>query len=205
VTAQAKPWDELRMKWWKYALVVIALTSWLATLLLDLISSYADWPLIYISAACLFALSFFTVAALVRRRWRELAIVSLPVVVIVLPVLGVTTPAHCLRVVGFRIYASPIESYRSGCTLHEFVDDDGTKQQVGQCHSVRQMFGDHITVIYDTTGQFVLPVERRTAAWQSAVMWHLSAGTFLARNNDGRSRIFGNFYAVYVPLAREDG
>lgn len=143
--------------------------------------------------------------AAVRGRWREFSIVSLPLVVTTIPGFGVTMPADWLKAVGFRIYASPIELYLSKCRLYDFVEDDGTKQRIGQCHSVSQTFDERVTVVYDTTGQFVLPLERRTSAWQAAVSQHLSAGLFLARKNDGWSHIFGNFYAVSVPLSREDG
>lgn len=193
------------MTWWKYLLVVAALASWLAGLLLAYVSSLADWPLLYIWGACLLALLFLALRAVVRGGWRELAIVSLPLVMMTLPAFGLPLPADWLQAVGFRIYASPVESYLSRCRLYDFIDDDGTKQRIGQCHSVRRAFDERVTVVYDTTGQFGLPLERRTSAWQSAVSRHLSAGMFLARNNDGWSHIFGNFYAVFVALPREDG
>ncbi|KRR23712.1 hypothetical protein [Bradyrhizobium retamae] len=140
------------MTWWKYILIVVALVGWLASQLLAYVSSYADWPLLFISGACALALLFLSLSALIRCRWRELMVVSLPLVVMALPVFGVTMPADWLQVVGFRIYASPLESYLSKCRLYDFIDDDGTKQRVGQCHSFRLMFDDRIAVIYDTNG-----------------------------------------------------
>jgi len=193
-------------KWSLPGLVIVALLSWMADHLLATVSRYAEW-LLLVFGVCWLAMLFLALAALVRRRWRELAIFSLASVLFALPGLGLTKPTRWLQAAGFRIYASPIDDYLSRCSLFNFVDVDGTEQQIGQCHSVPLSFDSHLTVIYDTTGQFTLPVERRTSAWQSAVSWHLSAGGFLARNNygPGRSHIFGNFYSVLIPSTEEDG
>lgn len=190
---------------WKYLLVIVALVSWLAGQLLADVSRYVDWPLLYVSGLGWLALLLLNLSALVRHRWYELTIFSLTLVVIILPGFGVTQPAAWLQAAGFRIYASPLEEYLATCRLFDFFDDDGIKQQFGQCPSVPQTFNSRIGVIYDTTGQFALPPERRTRAWKSAISWHLSAGSFLAEENHDEPHIFGNFYSVLIPLEKEDG
>jgi hypothetical protein len=189
----------------KYLLVVIALVSWVAVQSLCFISRYADWPLLYISGSCWLALVVFALWAVLGRRWRELAVFLSTAIIIALPGLGVPQLADWIQQAGFRLYASPLESYLSGCKLFDFIDDDGSKQQVGQCRSIPQAFNSRLTVIYDTTGQFALPVERRTRAWKWTVSWHLSPGAFFADRNHDDAHIFGNFYSVLTTLNQEEG
>ena len=73
---------------WKYLLVLGALSSWLAKLLLEYVSDAADW-FWYLSLGFRFVLFLLLWFALLRRRWWQLAIFSLIIVITLFPVLGV--------------------------------------------------------------------------------------------------------------------
>jgi hypothetical protein len=190
------------MKLWKYLLIAATLISWLAVQLLGYVSRYADWPLLYICVACGCVLFLLALVALIRLRWREFASFSLPLIVVLLPMCGVKKLSEWLQATGFRIYASPVESYLSRCKLYDFLDDDGAGRQVGECYAFPDILESHRGVIYDTTGQLLLPAECRTKSWRSAMDSHLFGGAFVARAN-GASRIFGDFYSVEIPFTRK--
>lgn len=190
---------------WKYLLIAAAFASWVVVELLADVSRYGDWPLLYIDAGLALTLVIIALWALVRRNLREFAIFMLVPCVTAFPGIGQYDLADWLQKTGFRLYASPVETYLSRCALFDFVDDDGSKQKVGQCPGIPQSFNSSLTIVYDTTGQLDLPEGRRTRAWKSTVQWHLSAGEFLAEEDHGDAYIWGNFYAVLVPLDKEDG
>jgi hypothetical protein len=183
---------------WKYLLIVIALGSVIVDqyfrFVSDVASRFSDLALV-----CLLSLIVIALVALVRRRWRDLATISLGV----LAVLLVNRMTENLAEIGFRVHAGPLQEHLSTCRLIEFVDDDGAKQQVGRCKGFRFTSLSMLTVIYDTTGQFELPSDRRTAAWKSAVA-KLPAGSYL-RKNEGASRISGDFFSIVIPETAEDG
>jgi hypothetical protein len=58
---------------WRYLLVIAALVSWLALNLLNYVSNIAD-RLADLFKVCWLALFFLALAALFKRKWRDLAI-----------------------------------------------------------------------------------------------------------------------------------
>ncbi len=82
------------------------------------------------------------------------------------------------------------------CRLTEFVEN-GIKQTVGYCRGFDH--GTHIIeVVYDTTGEFILPVSQRTPEWKRAMSEVLSPPVV---SEEGRARrMFGNYYSVFMYL-----
>jgi hypothetical protein len=187
----------------KYGLVVVTLASLYGGLFLHYLwRSLSDW-LTDITGVCLLAILFFSLRALFQRRWKEFAIFSATLVIAFLPGLGVKGHADWLFAEGFRIHASPSEEYLSRCKLIEFVEK-GTKQTVGECESHGLYSGYAHTVIYDTTGELLLPVSHRTQDWQHAMSEFYSEEVL--NSSEGRTRhIFGDFYDVGTGLAEERG
>jgi hypothetical protein len=206
------------MKYWKYLLVFVVLVSRLVELSLYEISDVSDWCW-YLFTGGWFVLFFLTLWVLVRLRWRELAIFSVVLVATALPALNYgAEPISRFQDEVFRLYtlhrirAVPLEEFLSKCKLIDYVDDDGARQQVGQCdeglHSTPWFF---LSLIYDPSGQFALPGYRRTTAWRLALQGRaksgarlaagLDLGSELAESEAGRPLV-GNFY--YVKIYLED-
>jgi len=186
----------------KYLLVVVTLASWVVGHLLQYVPHFSEWSF-FVNAGCLLAVLVSALSVLIKREWKALAIFSLTLVFMCLPGFGLTQPSEWLQATGFRIYASPIEEYLSRCRLVAFVED-GAKQQVGECEKISISSDAWVTVIYDTTGQFVLPVARRTSGWKSA-MWELSSPMVFAESEGRGSHIFGNFYSIVIRLEEMQG
>src|SRR6266571_2427534 len=118
----------------KYVLTIFApMSQYASQFLTYLLPTVSDWILL-IGIACWIPMLFFTLSALFLRRWNALAIFSAAWLVIAVPYLGITEPLYWVGVLGFRIHASPIEQYLSGCRLTEF-DEKGVKQTVGLCEN----------------------------------------------------------------------
>lgn len=187
----------------KYGAAVVALASLYAAMFLQYLWwDLADW-LTDLSLICVLAVLAFSLNALFRRRWKELAVYLAALVVAFLPAFGVTGPADWIYAEGFRIHASPLDDYLSGCKLIEFIEE-GTKQTVGQCESHGLYSGYAHTVIYDTTGELIRPVNRRTQEWQKA-MSEFYADDVLNSSERRTRHIYGNFYEVGNSLAEERG
>jgi hypothetical protein len=191
------------MKRFNYFLVAIVIVCWAGVALSANVSDFSGW-----FVAGYFGLSaisfFFFLQTLFRKSWRQAVIYSLPIVLLILSVLGVSEPTiDWLRTVGFRIHIAPVDKYRSNCKLVAFLE--GSKQQqVGECESIATSSTTRIAIIYDTTGELILPRGQRTQEWKRAIS-SLSAGRRLAEFEDRRSRIFGMFYAVDIGLEDEEG
>jgi hypothetical protein len=186
----------------KYLLVFLTLVSWVTGQLFEFVPRVSEWSF-FISAGFFFAALVCALSALIRRKWNALAIFSITLMVMCLPGFGLTQPSEWLQATGFRIYASPMEEYLSRCRLVTFVED-GARQQVGECEKIRISSDAWITVIYDTTGQFVWPKARRTQGWTRA-MWGLSSPIVFAESEGRGSHIFGSFYAVVICLEEMQG
>lgn len=196
---------------WKYILVVVVLVSRLAELSLCYVWDISDWCW-YLFTVDWLVLLFVALLSLFRLRWRELAILSLVLVVTAAPAFRVgEEPIAWLQEGVFRLYALyrirsvPLDQFLSTCKLVDYAAGDGSKGKVGECDGFRSTMWFRPCVIYDPTGQFALPPERRTRAWRSTVEFDLSAGRFLAVNDHDDARIFGNFYFVLIPHEAEDG
>ena len=116
--------------------------------------------------------------------------------VVVLPYVKIREPLYWVHVLGFRIHASPIEKYLSGCRLTEFVEK-GVKQKVGECEASGSSDTIVYVVFYDTTGELALPASQRTAEWKDA-MWDYPPRGVLRDGSDRAAPLFGNFYLVAI-------
>jgi hypothetical protein len=191
----------------------MVLVSRLTQLSLYDVSDISDWCW-YAFAGGWFVLLFLSLWVLIRLRWRAVAIFSLVLAATFPPALNVgAEPISQFQDEIFRLYAvhriravSP-EEFLSQCKLIDYVDDDGARQQVGQCDQIgRGTFWHYFTVIYDPAGQFALPGYRRTTTWRLAVQgWtgsgsrgpNLHPGSFIASTNRGQ-HLVGNFYSLKV-------
>jgi hypothetical protein len=187
----------------KYLLVAITLLSWVAAQLLAFVPPvWNEWSG-SVFDGCLLAVLLLALSALIRRRWSTFAVLCFLFVVIFLGAYGVTQPGYWLRATGFRIHASPIEQYLSRCRLVAFVED-GKKQQVGECEDIPTSSITWNAVIYDTTGQLVLPRAQRTREWKSAVGMLSSPDVYI--ETEGRaSHLFEDFYVFAIRIDELQG
>lgn len=203
---------------WRYLLVVAALASWLAMHLLNYVSGAAGW-FVDLFKVCWLALLFSALTATFFRRWREFAIYCLTLFftfdalfrtsLVPEPVI---LPNLWLQEAGFRVYSShliesmPPETFLSRCELVDYIDEDGTKQQVGECdRGLRSTVWFRLLLIYDPSRQVAWPAARRTLAWRLAVL-HLPEGRSFLHEDDAR-HLVGNFYWVLdsSPARGDDG
>jgi hypothetical protein len=191
------------MSRWKYVLVLVALVSWLAKLLLNYISDAADW-FWYLSFGCWIILFLLVWPALFRRNWRELAVLSVALSVMLLPLRGVGDElVEDLQDKLFRAYVlqrigePPFQDFLSKCKLTHYVGDDGSKHTIGQCDDgLRLTWRLFLSVIYDPTGQFALPGYQRSTPWRLAVDDAFAAG-YAIKRDEGR-HLRGDFYYIKV-------
>jgi hypothetical protein len=186
------------MRLLKYLLVVVTLVSWVAGLLLAYVPGYSEW-FFYFASGCYLAVIVCALSALFRRKWSALAVFVFPLAVLFLP----AQPSQWLLATGFSIYASPIEEYLSRCRMITFVED-GEGQQVGECQGLATSGITWNVVIYDTTGQFMLPLARRTQAWKDA-MGMLSSPKVFAESEGRGSHIVGQFYSIVIRIDEDQG
>ncbi len=150
----------------------------------------------------LIPLFFLSLTALLRRRWKTLAVLSATWLFTFLPFLGIKEQFIWIRAQGFALHASPLEDYLSRCKLIEFVENS-VKQAVCPCEG--SWTGDvENTVFYDTSGEFVLPVSRRTPEWKKA-MQHFTPREVLIDSEDRAEHIVGKFYLVSVHIREMTG
>ena len=190
---------------WRYLLVVIALASWVVMHLLNYVSAIANMPVSVFKAGWI-ALFCLALRALSLCRWRELVILCLTLfctfhafLLTSLVPEPVVLPNRWLQEVGFRIYAShlirsmPLEAFLSKCELAEYIETDGTKQQVGECdYGLRSTMWFRLLLIYDPGGQIASTTTQRTLAWRLAVL-QLPEGRSFVHSNDA-GRLVGNVY-----------
>jgi hypothetical protein len=198
---------------WTYSLAAVVLISRLVQWTLYDITRVSDWCW-YIFTVGWFVLFFLALWGLIRLRWRAFAICALVLITTFPPALNYgAEPISQFQGEVYRLYALyriravPLEEFVSQCKLIDYVEDDGTRQQIGQCNQVgRGTFWHHFTLIYDPTGQFALPGYRRTTAWRLAVQgWTGSGsqgasfhpGAFVAGTNRGQ-HVVGSFYSLKV-------
>jgi hypothetical protein len=186
----------------KYLLVAITLASWVAAQLLRFVPDFWEWSVL-VFGGCFLTVILSSLLALIRRRWKTLAILCFPLMIASLRIFGVAQPSQWLQVTGFLVHASPIEAYLSRCRLVAFVEDD-KKQQVGECEGIPTSGITWDIVIYDTTGQLILPRAERTREWKSAVGILSSPDVYV--ETEGRaSHIVGDFYVIGVRLDELQG
>jgi hypothetical protein len=190
---------------WRHLLAALALASWLAMHLLNYVSGFAGW-FVVLFKICWLALFLMALAALFHRRWRELGITGLALfftfnafLLTSLVPEPVVLPNLWLQKVGFRIYGSHLirtmspELVPSECKLIDYIEEDGTKQQVGECNKgLRSTVWFRLLVVYDPSGQLAWPAVQRTLAWRLAVL-HLPGGRSFVHDDD-TPHLVGHFY-----------
>jgi hypothetical protein len=187
----------------KYLLFVAIPVIWVAASFLSYPAPVISEWLIWMSAACLLALLLLFLSALFRRRWKEVAIFCAAAPVVLLPYLGLNVSLDWIYVAGFRFHASPIEEYMSRCELIEFIEKN-FRQEVGICERQSHPGNGVVTVIYDTTGELVLPVTQRTPEWTKA-MGRFSPGKVFTKSEGRAQHLFGHFYDIEIGLEDMDG
>ena len=190
---------------WRYLLVAAVLASWVAMHLLNYVSGIAD-RFVDLFKVCWLAL-FLALAAPFFRRWCELVISCLTLFItfvafltaLLSPEDGALLPNQWLQEAGFRIHALhlirevPLGEFLSRCKLVDYVEEDGTRQQVGECgKGLRSTSWFQITVVYDPSGQLAWPAIQRTLAWRLAVL-DLPTGRFFV-HDDVAKHLVDNFY-----------
>jgi len=148
------------------------------------------------SIVFLFPLTVFSLEALFTLRWRLISVFSVVWLLLSLPFIVGEGPHEWLRVLGFYVKTRLANDYLSRCRLTDFVEN-GVKQTAGFCQGFDR--GDYFDfVVYDTTGEFVLPVSRRTPEWKQ-VMSVATVKAVVSKENRAY-HLFGDFYAVYVDI-----
>ncbi len=152
------------------------------------IADWSDWA----GALCLAPPLLLSLGALIKLRWEWIAIFAVAWSLIFLPALGVVAPFEWLSHQGFHIRTLLDQNYLSKCRLIDFAEN-GKAQKVGFCEHF-----DHLEIcdfiMYDTTGQFVLPASRRTPEWKRAIA--VVAANSLVSPDDDAVHLFENFYRV---------
>jgi hypothetical protein len=183
---------------WPKRIVIIAL---LLCSYGDIFFSYLYPPvvlwLLLATAVLLFPLLVFSLEALIGLRWRLLAFLAVLWLLVVLPFTNVDPqPRDWVRNLGFFVKTMLVDDYLSGCHLTEFTEN-GVKQTIGVCDVFdRGQIFDH--VVYDTTGELMLPISQRTPEWVQA-MSHAVARAVVSEEHPAFS-LFGHYYAVPVTI-----
>jgi hypothetical protein len=199
----------------RYLPIIVALASWLLMHLLNFVTRSASLFIDLFKASWI---SLLVLALVVPffRRWRELSITVLVLLNTLFVFLGtsplpepIVLPNLWLQETGFRIYAThlirstPLDEFLSRCKLVDYLEEDGTKHQVGECDKdFRSSPWFENVVIYDPSGQSVRPPVDRTLAWRLAIL-HLPTGSYLV-HYDVASPLVGDFYWILTPGAKGD-
>lgn len=145
---------------------------------------------------CWMPLFVFSLDALFRRRWKLLSIFTVVWVLLSPLYLGVWAPRYWLRGQGFHLSTVLAKGYLSGCKLTEFVEN-GTKQTIGFCGGEDQ--GNYFDyIVYDTSGESVLPVSQRSPEWKRLMAKATEEG--VESREKPTYHLFGNFYATSVSI-----
>lgn len=187
----------------KYIVLVAILASWIIGPLLQFFLPVFSDRLLWIYLGGLVVLFFLFLGALLRRRWKEVVVFFAIWAIVLYPFYGVGFSLRWLLVASFRLHAAPIEEYLSRCKLIEFVEND-VKQKLGVCERLPLTGDGMLAVIYDTTGELMVPVSQRTPEWTKAMV-RFSPGNFFTQSEGRADRLFGNFYDVSVPIQEADG
>jgi hypothetical protein len=195
----------IRVSRLRYLPIIVALASWLLMHLLNFVTHFTN-RLADLFCASWISLFVLALAAPFFRRWREFSVTVLVLLNtlqifldICLTTEPIVLPNRWLQDSGFRIYAAhlirslPLDEFLSRCKLVDYVEEDGTKHQVGECRQALRATPDFsLIVVYDPSGQFVWPPVQRTLAWRLAVL-HLPIGRYYV-HDDIASHLVGNFY-----------
>jgi hypothetical protein len=149
--------------------------------------------LFLVSLVFLIPLLIFSGEAMYGRHWKLVAIFAIIWCLVGLPFLTSSVP-YWLSSQGFRFLTLLDRDYRSRCRLTDFVENNVT-QTAGFCEGFDR--GDNLDfVVYDTTGEFLLPVSQRSPEWKQ-VMSVATEKSLVSKENRA-SRLFGNYYRIFV-------
>jgi hypothetical protein len=147
-----------------------------------------------ISKLYLLMLAGCSVVALVRKRWRPFAIYCLPLLAVAF-FWGSDGPAF-MAALGFRARIYPAVQYAESCGRIQYVEN-GQEQEVGLCEIITLTRLDFVGyVVYDTAGQLLYPVARRTQAWKDAMRSVIPNGRILADFELTAQHLFGPYYII---------
>jgi hypothetical protein len=183
-------------------LFVFILGIWIASPLLSFSHPILTYDLIWVYLACLLVLSILFLRALLRfwSRWKEVTIFLVIWAIVLLPYYRLSyvldAPVAWLSTIAFRIHSSPIEQYLARCDWVRF-SENGTEQSVGECERFGVGNEDAVAVVYDSTGEIMLPVSQRTPEWTAAMMHFESADT-LTKSEGRAAHLSGNFYNFFL-------
>lgn len=190
-----------RMTWPKSIVIIVVLFGLYGVdFLYFLLPDAALFSLAMIGLVFWIPLFFHSLEALFKLRWKLISIFAIVWLLLSLRFLGVWAPTGWLHGQGFRVHILMAKDYPSGCKLTEFVEKNG-KQMVGFCEGFdRGNYFDFI--VYDTTGEFVLPLAQRSPEWKRAMSKATEEGIELKQN---AYHLFGNFYAVSMEVSELRG
>jgi hypothetical protein len=152
--------------------------------------------LVLVGGACAVPLAILTFLALLRFRWRLIPIFVIVWALLSLRFFGVWAPTEWLNVQGFRVGNLLTQGYPAGCSHLEFIEN-GIKQTLGLCRGFDR--GDHFDfIVYDKTGEFVLPASRRSPEWKQAMSEATNTHEELESRENPAYRLYGDFYVVFV-------
>lgn len=127
------------------------------------------WPdehisLLFIGLAASVPLLVVSLEAVFRLRWKWIATFLAAWLIIVPPLFGFSTLSIWLGAQGFHLHSLLVQNYLARCRLTEFVEN-GVKQSAGFCQGIDE--GAYFAmIVYDTSGQVILPVAQRTPEWK---------------------------------------
>ncbi|MGJ4946441.1 hypothetical protein ACQR1W_38200 [Bradyrhizobium sp. HKCCYLS1011] len=141
-------------------------------------------------------LACLSIEALFCRNRKWSAVFALTWLLLVLPFAGVPETREWLRTLGFYARTKLASDYMAQCRLSEFTEN-GVTQTAGSCEGFDR--GDYFDyIVYDTSGEFILPVSKRTSEWKKVMS---AATTEVTVDRDRTAyHLFGNYYAVVVGL-----
>jgi hypothetical protein len=177
----------------KYLLLIVAVASPYASAFCVFPLPAVSDSLYELSYICWFAVAHVWLGLLLLRRWLAVAIFSVAGIwLFYRPSYGPNETIYWLVQQGFRFHAAPVKNYLAKCKLVEFTEG-GIKQTVGFCEGADR--GTVVcTVLYDTTGEYGLPLSQRTTEWREAMAKVLPEEAL-----DWRATpLFGNFYSTVV-------
>lgn len=139
-------------------------------------------------------LLFFLIGAVVQRDWKSSAILALTWLLIVLAFTDIQEPRGWIRIAGFYAKTKMVSNYLSSCELSDFVEN-GVKQTMGFCEG-HDRDDYYEAVVYDTTGEFVLPASERTPEWKA--MMRTTVKDAQVDRDQAAYHLFGHYYAVVI-------
>jgi hypothetical protein len=146
--------------------------------------------LFLIPLACLF------IEAIFYRNKKLSVVFALTWLLLVLPFAGVPEMNEWLRPLGFYAKTLMVSDYLSRCQLSHFVEN-GVKQMAGFCEGFDR--GDYFDmIVYDTTGEFVMPASKRTPEWKKVMSATTDEAT--VERDQTAYHLFGNYYAVFIDI-----